>query len=164
MPHTVPPRSQPYESNPPHPAAELPDGSARLAVLPHPRFWLLWAALLCAAVLTLGLVAKNLPGFAPGEFSLDQELSRNHNGALTAVAMVLNYVFSPLGGVLIIASVALALRAAGKSWVNAFAFGGVAAAGWLSSQWFKLLVDRQRPNPALLFDPLAPETLSLIHI
>ena len=30
--------------------------------------------------------------------------------------------------------------------------------GWLSSQLFKVIVDRQRPNPALLFDPLSPET------
>lgn len=93
-----------------------------------------------------------------GEFSVDQELSRHHNITLTAVAMTLNHVFSPLGGFLIIATVALFLLLVRKSPVNALAFGGVAATGWLSSQLFKLLVARQRPNPALLFDPLAPET------
>lgn len=103
-------------------------------------------------------MAKDLPGFGTGEFSLDQELSRNHNTVLTAVAMTLNYVFSPLGGLLAIAAVALYLLVVRKSPVNAVAFGGVAAAGWLSSQFFKILVERQRPNPALLFDPLAPET------
>ncbi|WP_258066583.1 phosphatase PAP2 family protein [Arthrobacter sp. GMC3] len=127
-------------------------------MLPQPRAWFLWVVLLSAAVLTLGLVAKDLPGFTSGEFSLDQELSRTHNTALTGVAMTLNYVFSPLGGFVIIAAVALYLLVARKSPINAFAFGGVAAAGWLSSQLFKMIVERQRPNPALLFDPLAPET------
>lgn len=145
-------------ANPPPPDTDQGGFATRLAVLPQPRFWFLWAMLLSAAVLALGFIAKDLPGIGMGEFSVDQELSRHHNIALTDVAMTLNYVFSPLGGFLIIATVALFLLLVRKSPVNALAFGGVAAAGWLSSQLFKLLVERQRPNPALLFDPLAPET------
>nr|CAD29776.2 acid phosphatase [Arthrobacter sp. C2-2] len=114
--------------------------------------------LLSAAVLTLGFVATNVPSFSPDEFKVDQVLSRDHNAALTALAMALNTVFSPKGGIVIIAVVCLFVLIVRKSPVNAFAFGGVAAAGWLSSQFFKVIVDRQRPNPALLFDPLAPET------
>lgn len=140
----------------------LPAGSphmpTRLAALPRPRFWLLWVAVLSAAVLALGFLAKDMPGFSTSEFTVDQELSRNHNTVLTAVAMSLNYVFSPVGGFLIIAAVCIFLLVVRKSPVNAVAFGGVAAAGWLSSQFFKVMVERQRPNPALLFDPLAPET------
>lgn len=51
--------------------------------------------------------------------------------------MMLNTVFSPVGGVVIIAAVCLFLLVVRKS---------------------SVIVDRQRPNPALLFDPLAPET------
>jgi len=135
-----------------------PASHTRLAVLPQPRLWLLWVVLLSAAVLSLGFAAKDLPGFSSNEFTVDQELSLHHNPVLTAVAMTLNYVFSPVGGVLIIAAMVVFLLVVRKSPVNAVAFGGVAAAGWLSSQFFKVIVERQRPNPALLFDPLAPET------
>ena len=34
----------------------------------------------------------------------------------------------------------------------------MASSGWVASEFFKLIIARQRPNPALLFDPLAPET------
>jgi undecaprenyl-diphosphatase len=34
----------------------------------------------------------------------------------------------------------------------------VATSGWVASEFFKIIVARQRPNAALLFDPLAPET------
>ncbi|NGN85217.1 phosphatase PAP2 family protein [Arthrobacter silviterrae] len=129
-----------------------------MAELPQPRLWGLWVVLLSAAVLTLGFVAKDLPGFTTNEFTVDQELSRNHDGFLTAVAMLINSVFSPAGGVVIIALTCVFLLVVRKSPVNAVAFGAVSAAGWLSSQFFKAIVERQRPNPALLFDPLAPET------
>ncbi len=130
----------------------------RLAVLPQPRLWGLWVVLLSAGVLSLGFIATDMPGFSRNEFTLDQELSRNHDGILTALAMALNTVFSPAGGVVIIALACLILLVVRKSPVNAVAFGGAAAAGWVSSQFFKVIVERQRPNPALLFDPLAPET------
>ncbi|WP_237762545.1 phosphatase PAP2 family protein [Arthrobacter sp. ERGS1:01] len=127
-------------------------------MLPQPRFWGLWVVLLSAAVLTVGFVAIDVPGFSPREFTVDQDLSRHHDGVLNALAMTLNYVFSPAGGIVMIAIICVYLLVVRKSPVNAFAFGGVAAAGWLSSQFFKVIVERPRPNPALLVDPLAPET------
>lgn len=130
----------------------------RLAVLPQPPLWGLWVAVLSVAVLALGFFAVATPKFTAEEFLVDQDLSRHHSGLLTAFAMLLNTVFSPVGGFAIIAAVCLFLLVARKSPVNALAFGGIAAAGWLSSQFFKVVVERQRPNPALLFDPLSPET------
>ena len=130
----------------------------RLAVLPQLPFWGLWVAILSAAVVALGFSVTSTPGFSASEFGVDQELSRNHSGVLTAIAMALNSAFAPVGGVVIIALVCLFLLLVRKSPVNAIAFGAVAASGWLASQFFKAVVERQRPNPALLFDPLAPET------
>ncbi|MCQ9164649.1 phosphatase PAP2 family protein [Arthrobacter sp. STN4] len=132
--------------------------ATRLAVLPQLRLWGLWVVVLSAAVLTLGFVATDVHGFSADEFTVDQDLSRHHDGVLTVLAMTLNYVFSPVGAVLVIALCCLFLLVVRKSPVNAIAFGGTAAAGYLSSQFFKAIVERQRPNPALLFDPLAPET------
>ncbi len=145
-------------SRPPSMHDAGPAGRTRLAVLPQLPFWGLWAAILSAAVVALGFSVTSTPSFSASEFGVDQELSRNHSVALTAIAMALNKAFSPAGGVAIIALVCLFLLLVRKSPVNAIAFGAVAASGWLSSQLFKVIVERQRPNPALLFDPLAPET------
>ena len=141
-------------------SAKIPtvERRTRLAVLPQPALWGLWVAALSAAVLALGFFAVATPKFSAEEFTVDQDLSRHHSIILTSLAMVLDKAFSPVGGVVIIVAVCLFLLLARKSPVNAVAFGGVAAAGWLSSQFFKVVVERQRPNPALLFDPLAPET------
>lgn len=143
-----------------HSSRQIPAGEnrTRLAVLPQPALWGLWVAVLSTAVLALGFFAVATPKFTAEEFLIDQDLSRQHSGVLTAIAMTLNTIFSPMGGVVIIAAVCLFLLLARKSPVDAVAFGGVAAAGWLSSQFFKVVIERQRPNPALLFDPLAPET------
>lgn len=130
----------------------------RLSVLPQPVFWGVWVAALSAAVLILGFTVSNTPTITTSEFTVDQELSRNHVGVLTFVAMVLDKLFSPATGLIMIAVVCLFLLVVRKSPLNAVALGGVAASGWLSSQFFKVIVERQRPNPALLFDPLAPET------
>lgn len=135
-----------------------PANRTRLALLPQPRLWGLWVLLLSAAVLVLGFFVVATPDFTAGEFTVDQQLSHDHSPVLTAIAMIINSAFSPVGGVTMIALVCLFLLLVRKSPINAVAFGGVAAAGWLSSQFFKAVVERQRPNPALLFDPLAPET------
>lgn len=147
-------------SPPPSPSTHdaAPSSRTRLAVLPQLPLWGLWVAILSAAVLVLGFSVVSTPGFTASEFGVDQELSRNHVGVLTVLAMILDKAFSPIGGVAIIGLVCLFLFFVRRSPVNAIAFGGIAAAGWLASQFFKVIVERQRPNPALLFDPLAPET------
>lgn len=130
----------------------------RLIRLPQPRLWGLWIVLLSAIVLSLGLYAVQSQSFTVDELTVDQDLSRHHDGLLNVIALTLGNVFSPVGGVLIIAAVCLFLLIVRHSPVNAVAFGGVAAFGWLASQFFKVIVERPRPNPSLLVDPLAPET------
>ncbi|HEU4669021.1 MAG TPA: phosphatase PAP2 family protein, partial [Arthrobacter sp.] len=71
--------------------------------------------------------------------------------------LFLNVVFSPTGGVLMIAALCLYLLLVRHSPVNAFATGMVAAGAWVSSELFKLLVARHRPDPSALFNPLLPE-------
>ncbi|WP_237563552.1 phosphatase PAP2 family protein [Arthrobacter sp. H-02-3] len=130
----------------------------QLLALPQVRHWLLLGLLLSAAVLALGLAAQLTPGFSATELGVDQDLSQHHAAALTAVAMILNVVFGPVAGVALIAAVALCIWLFRGGLVKAIAFGLVAVSGWVASEFFKILVARQRPNPALLFDPLAPET------
>ena len=77
---------------------------------------------------------------------------------LTAVAMAINLLFGPVAGLGLIAVIAVVVLLLRRDLAKAVAFGVVACSGWVASEAFKLIVARQRPNPALLFDPLAPET------
>ncbi|KIS27551.1 hypothetical protein TV39_10410 [Arthrobacter sp. SPG23] len=116
------------------------------------------AGLLGAAVLGLGLTVQFLPGETVIELGVDQDLSRHHSAILTAAAMALNTAFGPVCGVVVIALIALIVLLVRRSAVDAVAFGVVAASGWVASEFFKLIIRRDRPNPGLLLDPLAPET------
>ncbi|MGO4471176.1 phosphatase PAP2 family protein [Arthrobacter sp. efr-133-TYG-120] len=127
-------------------------------LLPQTRFWLLWGIVLAAAVLAIGFSVQAVAGLTTGEFGIDQELSRHHVGALTTAAMALNVLFAPVAGVCIVLVIGLYLCLVRKSFVRAVMFVLFACSGWVASEVFKLIVARHRPNPALLFDPLAPET------
>ena len=135
-------------------------GAARtqFPVLPQARHWLLLGALLCAAVVALGFTVQLLPGDTAAELHVDQDLSTHHVAVLTAVAMGINLLFGPVAGLGLIAVIAVVVLLVRRDLAKAVAFGLVACSGWVASEAFKLIVARQRPNPALLFDPLAPET------
>jgi undecaprenyl-diphosphatase len=109
-------------------------------------------------VIGLGLTVQLLPGDTTAELGVDQDISRHHIAALTAVAMGINLVFGPVSGVILIGLIALHFWLVRRDPVKAVAFGLVACSGWVASEAFKLLIGRQRPDPALLFDPLSPET------
>jgi len=143
---------------PSRPDAVRPAAGPRLWALPQVRHWLVLGVLLSAAVVALGLAAQLTPGFSAAELGVDQDLSQHHAAALTAVAMALNVVFGPVAGLALIGAAALYIWLFRGGLAKAIAFGLVASSGWVASEFFKLLVARQRPSPALLFDPLAPET------
>ncbi|WP_346960721.1 phosphatase PAP2 family protein [uncultured Arthrobacter sp.] len=135
-----------------------PAAPPRFRPLPQPRHWLLAGVLLCAAVIVLGLTVQLVPGDTAAELGVDQSLSRQHAAALTAVAMGINVLFGPVAGLVLVGAVALYLWLVRSDLVTAVAFGLAACSGWVASEAFKLLIGRQRPDPKLLFDPLAPET------
>lgn len=139
-------------------AGTAQSGRTRLLSLPQARLWVLWGILLAAAVVVLGIAVTDVPGISVDELGVDQNLSLHHIALLTGVAMALNLVFGPVVGVLLIAAAALFLLVVRRAPVNAVAFGLVAVSGWVASEFFKILIARQRPNAALLFDPLAPES------
>jgi membrane-associated phospholipid phosphatase len=144
-------------------AQDKPDGGRpaagpRFWTLPQARHWLLVGLLLCAAVIALGLGVQLVPGDTSAELGIDQGLSLHHAAALTAVAMAINLLFGPVAGLLLTGVISLFLWLVRRDLVKAVAFALVACSGWVASEAFKLIFARQRPNPALLFDPLAPET------
>ncbi|MGM9472011.1 phosphatase PAP2 family protein [Pseudarthrobacter sp. YS3] len=134
----------------------MPD--TRLLTLPEAPHWILSGVLLAAAVVILGLTVQLVPGFSAGELGVDQGLSMHHVALLTGVAMALNLLFGPVVGLAAIAIIAALLLLVRRAPVNAVAFALTAGSGWVASEIFKVLVTRQRPDAALLFDPLAPES------
>ncbi|MDE8585946.1 phosphatase PAP2 family protein [Arthrobacter sp. NQ4] len=135
-----------------------PAVGTQFRALPQPRHWLPVGVMMCAAVVVLGLAVQLVPGDTTAELGVDQNLSLHHVAVLTAVAMGINLLFGPVVGLLLIAVTALAIWLFRRDLVTAVAFGLTACSGWVASEAFKLLFARQRPNPALLFDPLAPGT------
>lgn len=138
-------------------ASEADAVAVRMAVLPQLRHWI--AVPLTAAVLIVaaGLALRFTPALTAADMSVDAELSHDHTAPLTAVAMFINVVFSPAGGVLMITALCLFLLLVRRSPVNAIATGLVAAGAWVSSELFKVLVARHRPDSSALFNPLVPE-------
>jgi membrane-associated phospholipid phosphatase len=139
------------------PGLKQPAARTRLLALPQAPHWLLLGIILTAAVVILGLTVAHVPGISTTELGVDQSFSLHHAALLTGVAMVLNLLFGPVVGLLATAGICLLLLLVRRAPVNAVAFGLVAGSGWVASEAFKLLVARQRPDAALLFDPLAPE-------
>ncbi|MFF5790860.1 phosphatase PAP2 family protein [Paeniglutamicibacter sp. NPDC012692] len=130
----------------------------RMMILPQLKSWVLIPTAMLALVLAVGFGAMHLPGYTTGELAVDQEISRHHDTLLNGMALLLSTAFSPFGGGILLAAICLFLLLVRRSPVNAIGFGTVASVGWLSSQVFKVVVERPRPNPSLLADPLAPET------
>jgi membrane-associated phospholipid phosphatase len=128
-----------------------------MAVLPQLRHWIAVPVIAAILIVAGGLALRFVPALTTADMSVDAELSHDHTPPLTAVAMFINVVFSPAGGVLMIAALCLYLLLVRHSPVNAIATGLVAAGGWVSSELFKLLVARHRPDSTALYNPLIPE-------
>ena len=128
-----------------------------MAILPQLRHWIVLPLFAAALIAAAGLTLASVPAVTAADLSVDAALSHDHSAPLTAIALFINAVFSPVGGVLMIAAVCLFLLFVRRSPVNAMATGLVAAAAWVSCELFKLVVARHRPDPSALFDPLIPE-------
>ena len=147
-----------FREKPPGGEAGAESTSAiRMAVLPQVRHWILGPLVAALLIVAAGLTLRTVPALTAADFAVDAELSHDHSPALTGIAMAINAVFSPVGGVLMIAALCAYLLFARRSPVNAVATGLVAATAWVSSELFKVLVARHRPDPAALFNPLLPE-------
>jgi undecaprenyl-diphosphatase len=129
----------------------------RLAVLPQLRHWIVLPLVFAVLIVAAGLAMRSDPAWTAADFSVDATLSHHHTPPRTAIALMVNAVFSPVAGVLIIAGISLFLLLVRRSPVNAVATGLVAAGSWVSSELFKLIVARHRPDSTALFDPLTPE-------
>ncbi|MFP3466903.1 phosphatase PAP2 family protein [Leifsonia sp. SIMBA_070] len=140
------------------PADDSGDPRTRLAVLPQPRHWLMVSLLGVIAILLLGFSVKLVPGVLRAELALDEALTDHQVSVLNVVAVAVSTVFSPPGIIVVLMVSFLFLLVVRRSPVNAFAFTGLAAFGWLCSEIFKLTVDEPRPSAGLLDHPLLAES------
>ncbi|CAM3291193.1 Undecaprenyl-diphosphatase BcrC [Arthrobacter ulcerisalmonis] len=144
-------------------SAEITSGPKRplrLPRLPAPRHWLGIGLTLAVLVIAVGFLTRTVPDLTADEMAVDQGFSRHHDPVLTTLALALNLLFGPVGGVAIVAAVGLYLLLVRRSADKAVVFVLTVCTGWLSSQLFKLIIGRVRPDPSLLFDPLVPEPVS----
>jgi len=137
--------------------SEPGDPRTRLARLPQPQHWLLLSLIGTLAVLLLGFAVKLIPGVLPAELAWDEELTDHQHMVLNWASVTLSTIFSPAGIVAVLAGSFVFLLVVRRSPVNAFAFTGLAAFAWLSSEIFKLIVAEPRPAAALLDHPLLAE-------
>jgi membrane-associated phospholipid phosphatase len=138
-------------------ASEITAERTRLARLPQLRHWIALPLVFVVLIVAGGLTMRFVPAFTAADFSVDAALSHDHTPPLTVIALFVNCVFSPPAGVVMIAAICLFLLLVRRSPVNAVATGLVAAGSWVSSELFKLIVARHRPDSTALFDPLTPE-------
>lgn len=134
-----------------------PDPRTRLARLPQLQHWLMVSLIGTLALLLLGFSAKLLPHVLSIELALDESLTDHQLPVLNAIGIGLSTIFSPPGAVVILALSFCFLLFVRRAPVNAFAFTGLAAFCWLSSEIFKIIVAEPRPNGALLDHPLLAE-------
>ncbi|WP_306919973.1 phosphatase PAP2 family protein [Arthrobacter globiformis] len=128
-----------------------------MAILPQLRHWIALPLVFAVLIVAAGLTMRSAPALTAADLSVDAALSHDHTPQLTAIALFINVAFSPPAGVVMIAAICLFLLLARRSPVNAVATGLVAAGSWVSSELFKLVVARHRPDSTALFDPLTPE-------
>lgn len=129
----------------------------RLARLPQLRHWIALPLVFAVLVVVAGLTLRSVPALTAADFAVDASLSHDHTPPLTVIALFVNVVFSPAAGVMMIAAICLFLLLVRRSPLNAVATGLVATGSWVSSELFKLVVARHRPDATALFDPLTPE-------
>lgn len=137
--------------------SEIMAERTRLARLPQLRHWIALPLVFAVLVVVAGLTLRSVPALTAADFAVDASLSHDHTPPLTVIALFVNVVFSPAASVMMIAAICLFLLLVRRSPLNAVATGLVATGSWVSSELFKLVVARHRPDSTALFDPLTPE-------
>ncbi|MCZ2404709.1 phosphatase PAP2 family protein [Paenarthrobacter sp. Z7-10] len=83
---------------------------------------------------------------SPGvDLNVDVSLIADRNQALTALALIINAVLTPMGNIIILVVVCVVLMFVLRRPLTALAFGSTVAVGWVSSEIGKVAVARLRP-------------------
>lgn len=106
-------------------------------------------------VIAFGLLVARTSYMTHSDLAVSTALNSVHTGLLGAVASGAYVVFGPVPAVVATMLIAAAIWLVSGNFRPAVTFGTVVAVTWLSSALVKVLVDRPRPDAALLPHPAA---------
>jgi hypothetical protein len=109
-------------------------------------------------VVVLARAMAGSPSWNHAELRVDQAFSLHHLAALTALALAIAWILSPVHGLILIALVCLGVWWRTRDPLVSLTFALVVFGGWLSSELIKIVVHRARPDFHLLAHPLSFET------
>lgn len=116
--------------------------------MPRIRLWQFTSVLLIALSAGLGLAVARGGWLAAQDAAISENLRDLNTGWLHTVMSAVSAVFSPLGGVAILALLALGLGLR-RRWADLLATVATIGGGWLSALLLKTLIDRPRPPLAV---------------
>lgn len=108
-----------------------------------------------AVVLLFGLVVARTSWWSALELPVDGFLGAHHLAVLNVLALGIAWLFAPVQAIALTAVACIAVFARTRNgWVTG-TFAGLVVGGGLGCELIKRVVQRARPDPALLPDPLA---------
>jgi membrane-associated phospholipid phosphatase len=107
-------------------------------------------------VAAFGLVFASSSTVVGSELRIDEAISRSHVTVLTAVALRIDWLFSPVRAVIVGVMIALAILWRTRRIAPPIFFTLVVGLGWLAGAVLKVVVHRARPDQARLAHPHLP--------
>jgi membrane-associated phospholipid phosphatase len=147
---------------PPSPA--LPRGRTAPPLFPavraviHDRTWAVGGATGITGVVVAGLlITSGAGGVSEVDLDLVQHVSRAHLPVLDEAALLVDRLFGPQLGAALVLLLTVAVWVVSRRAAAALTVLGVAIGPWAAAELVKLVVQRDRPDPGLLADPLIVE-------
>ncbi|ROP78665.1 MULTISPECIES: phosphatase PAP2 family protein [unclassified Frigoribacterium] len=146
------------------PSSALPRGRTAPPLFPavravvHDRAWAAWGATGVVGVVVAGLlIDSGAGGVDEVDLDLVQHASRAHVPVLDQAALLVDRLLGPQLGAALVLLLAVAVWVVTRRATAALTALGVAVGPWAAAELVKLVVQRDRPAPGLLADPLIVE-------
>ncbi|WP_423918955.1 phosphatase PAP2 family protein [Frigoribacterium sp. 2-23] len=124
----------------------------------HDRAWAAWGAIGIAGVVVAGLlITSGVGGVSEVDLDLVQLASRAHTPVLDWAALLVDRLLGPRLGAALVLLLTVAVWVVSRRAAAALTVLGVATGPWAAAELVKLVVQRDRPDPGLLVDPLIVE-------
>lgn len=115
------------------------------------------SALMLAAVLGFGIAVAHAPGWLDNDLVVVQWVSLHHTPFLDGFALTIAWLFDPGMAVILSLAVAALVTMVTRDAARVATFLGVIVVAWGGGEVIKWIVQRPRPDVALLANPLAIE-------
>ncbi|ROS49410.1 phosphatase PAP2 family protein [Frigoribacterium sp. PhB118] len=124
----------------------------------HDRAWAAWGATGIVGVVVAGLlITSGAGGVSEVDLDLVEHASRAHEPVLDGVALLVDRLLGPQLGAALVLLLVVAVWVVSRRAAAAITVLGVAVGPWAAAELVKLVVQRDRPDPGLLVDPLIIE-------